>query len=348
MQTMKYLPFLLFIVLTSSLWSQPVITENNFNQYWRKFVNGVATSPSGITEGANGANQTWDYTGQLTPTAYDTLRHTPAHVDPDFIYFPNATGAYFSSYDSSTTFYQVKNDGIYFMSEEGFMGTGTSIKLKMLSFPFTNGTVSKDSFPVEFTTINDDTSGMMPFDSIRVKGYFFSTSTGLGYGTLKYTQGNYPNTLKVKNELKGDLKFEVRLKLTKSWIDASSWIPAEAFSEKSIMFISQDYQDVIMQMNMDTLNQVEEVHYRLGINSSIDKRVNPLQTKMYPNPSHGTVMVEVSEPSDLYIYDLQGRQLFSNKVSGLTSLDISSMPKGIYIYRIQSAEKSSTGKLQIQ
>ena len=255
---MRYLFTLMLSALFFQGIAQPTITSNNFQNPWRKIINAVDFAPSSsVTPGSNGINQTWDYSTLITAKAYDTIQHSPIHVDPDFASYPEATGVSFSSYDSTKTYYQLTSTGLYFIDEGMLMGqSGGNMKMRILSFPFTYGTIAKDSTSIKSAFANDDTSSMLPFDSVRITGMVRTTSTGVGSGTLKVPGLTFPKTVKVKVDFNMDLTFEVRLKLTKSWIDASSFIPSENLNTSNYFFIDENHQDFVMTMTLDTLGAI--------------------------------------------------------------------------------------------
>jgi len=69
---------------------------------------------------------------------------------------------------------------------------------------------------------------------------------------------------------------------------------------------------------------------------------------IYPNPSSGTLTVEASPNSWLYIFDLQGRLVFSKKLyNQYNSLDISTLGNGIFIAKVQNEDAFHVKKLII-
>ncbi len=77
-------------------------------------------------------------------------------------------------------------------------------------------------------------------------------------------------------------------------------------------------------------------------------------TKVYPNPSNGVFNVEIGSVSgspQIYIYNVLGQEVSSSKLNTLqTNINLSSQPKGVYIYKIETTTGSptSTGRIIIQ
>src|SRR5262249_29688404 len=67
---------------------------------------------------------------------------------------------------------------------------------------------------------------------------------------------------------------------------------------------------------------------------------------IFPNPcSDQTTIHFTSDLNDVYVYDLNGRLIASFKnVSGDLKLETQSWNAGIYFLKVESADKSQTGK----
>lgn len=81
---------------------------------------------------------------------------------------------------------------------------------------------------------------------------------------------------------------------------------------------------------------------------------NPSVT-IYPNPSNGKFVIQRSAVSGQWsairIYDVLGQQVYAGSIAnGLSTLDLSNQPKGVYIYKVFSNKNAiiSTGKLVIE
>jgi hypothetical protein len=90
-------------------------------------------------------------------------------------------------------------------------------------------------------------------------------------------------------------------------------------------------------------------------NVNIYSNPDNLKVNMYPNPSSSTVNIEVGIPSQedvsIEIFDLIGRvvlkQTVANTSSFVSSMDISSLPDGIYLVRVIANNQKVVKKLQV-
>lgn len=68
--------------------------------------------------------------------------------------------------------------------------------------------------------------------------------------------------------------------------------------------------------------------------------INGKQVSIYPNPTNGTVTVQIKAEGPITeakaeVYDLQGRMVFAKeKLTEFTSIDITTQPAGNYLLRI--------------
>lgn len=68
--------------------------------------------------------------------------------------------------------------------------------------------------------------------------------------------------------------------------------------------------------------------------------------KVYPNPSDGSIHVSVNQSGTFEVYNIAGTRMFSKTINeGTHPVELSSLPKGIYIYRFHTTEATYTGKI---
>lgn len=85
--------------------------------------------------------------------------------------------------------------------------------------------------------------------------------------------------------------------------------------------------------------------------NSID---NALKFSVYPNPSEGVFTIALSDnsgkPNTVKIYDLSGKNVFEETLSGTVQkqLDLSALPKGIYTLHLSSEKSNGVKKLVIR
>lgn len=73
--------------------------------------------------------------------------------------------------------------------------------------------------------------------------------------------------------------------------------------------------------------------------------------QMYPNPANSTLQVvlpNVESTTQIQIQDLQGKTMFSKQIDDSQTLDISRLPAGMYLIRLQQGSNLHTKKLMIE
>ena len=69
---------------------------------------------------------------------------------------------------------------------------------------------------------------------------------------------------------------------------------------------------------------------------------------VYPNPASGVFIITGAQSSNIYVWDMQGREwIRKNKISEEEKVDISSVPSGLYILKVSKHNLISTKKIQI-
>lgn len=74
-----------------------------------------------------------------------------------------------------------------------------------------------------------------------------------------------------------------------------------------------------------------------------------LQAKLYPNPTTGTLTVELpnGQSGNLELYNLLGQSVFNATINGTATLQMD-LPKGVYIYRIAQDGLEKMGRLVVE
>jgi hypothetical protein len=91
-----------------------------------------------------------------------------------------------------------------------------------------------------------------------------------------------------------------------------------------------------------------EVIYKMGINNLLDNNeVNFSPVRVYPNPSNGTFTVSADKNYRLEIFDLAGRLMKTENVSGMTNVNLS-VPDGTYILRFTNGKDVQVKKLLVK
>jgi len=79
--------------------------------------------------------------------------------------------------------------------------------------------------------------------------------------------------------------------------------------------------------------------------------VEPISFSVGPNPSNGLVTVKMNSnrPAEILVYNLTGATVFSTKITTLeTNIDLGSLPKGIYLFRVNSEGTTAVEKIALR
>lgn len=86
-----------------------------------------------------------------------------------------------------------------------------------------------------------------------------------------------------------------------------------------------------------------------GDEIGLDLISNEIEFNIYPNPANNSIWISVDNLNNtsFEVYDIQGREIIHNTKlnSTLTSLDISNLNKGVYIFKLNTPKSSSIKKL---
>lgn len=69
---------------------------------------------------------------------------------------------------------------------------------------------------------------------------------------------------------------------------------------------------------------------------------------IYPNPVKDVLTVEASEYQNVEVFDLAGRCVISREISGVANIDMSQMPKGVYIVKMNDENGIATRKVVVE
>ncbi len=113
---------------------------------------------------------------------------------------------------------------------------------------------------------------------------------------------------------------------------------------------------LVTTMNPGTLNFDKQVGVLYGIKPNGPLAVQQISenkgVSVYPNPSHGVFNFTLPAGNNLVkVYNVLGQEVLSSSISSTNNkVNLSSQPKGIYIYRIltETGEAISTGRLAIE
>lgn len=86
----------------------------------------------------------------------------------------------------------------------------------------------------------------------------------------------------------------------------------------------------------------DDTTWTVGIGDA-ESRTSNSEFSIYPNPAHNSVTIQTTEPADVCILDAQGRAILTQTIKQsdrrTITLDISSLPRGVYFVRSLGAVK---------
>ena len=351
-----FIPLFLF---SSILSAQLPLTSNSFNFQAGDTVIQIFFSDSVTSPGPAGANQTWDFSF-LQERDRDTAFIKAVSSSTAAAQFPNATiaglqfsasidsgslDAFFSTDTDSFTYWGVYNE----ITNAGITVTQTipySDPEILLTYPLMFMDSLADRFYGEYDAGNN-------FFFARTGGNYHQYD---GYGTLIMPGGiSYDNVIRVK----------IVQTYKDSALDQS--FPLETLYEsENVYFFAQGAQLPYLQYNKFSLtaapNPAVITHsikaYAGDAVVSTAPPLDPDTYTLFPNPSKGISELEIEsdgfEKLKVEIMDLNGRtyavlyQGISRPGSNRYPIDTQTLSPGLYLVKIELAEKRGFVKLQVQ
>ncbi len=119
-------------------------------------------------------------------------------------------------------------------------------------------------------------------------------------------------------------------------IPAYNWLPLTVFSHQTQIHVPAG-SAVVVKFNYQNVTSVND-----------HSKKNKHFLNLYPNPASEkvTIITDMTEPSVISIYNLQGQILMRQKIQqGKTDIDISELAKGVYILRLYSNARTEAGRI---
>ncbi|MDR2235795.1 MAG: T9SS type A sorting domain-containing protein [Chryseobacterium sp.] len=330
---MKKLNFIVCAVAGMMAYAQPSITRTAVDRtnVPVTFRSGDVTGTS-ISAGPAGANMTWNFSAYSGANVVTTNTNAcPGQANcfrfPDANRITKPTEA--EVYDfSSMTDTQAVMLGSYFGPA---MGEGTSTYTDPLieyQFPITYQQQFDDTyqFNVVSAATNTSESGQVSF-------------VADGYGTVITPVGTYSNVMRVK-----------RMRTATQTIPG---FPSATYTNESYQWISQNEGVVLSYaINTSTFNGNTNVSKGLsylvpGSLSTSEVKNGKTDISIYPNPSADTVTFQSKEDlKKMTVSSLDGKTVMTSENS--RTIDISGLPKGVYILHGELKNGTSVSKKVIR
>ena len=110
-------------------------------------------------------------------------------------------------------------------------------------------------------------------------------------------------------------------------------ILADANIDCELIFVDDEVRLVDKSGNVlakETIGNVRKITFAEDVATDLDS-LQPTPIMIYPNPSHDIIHVDGIKPTDLRVFDLQGRMLLTDHGNQIT---VASLPEGTYLLQV--------------
>ena len=335
--------FLTVILLATSslgLLAQPTLTTNSSPLVGFTYSTSQVDLGS-TTEGAAGANVTWDFSSAADTGEVTTFDFVDPSTLTDFSSFPTANLAYagllegveFSAFlRNSATSFELLGSAI--SSPFGNFVIPFSDPMKLFSFPTTFNSTFSDTYRNDFTadlgfaSTTTSTTGTMSYEVD-------------GYGTLITSSGTYNNVLRMK---KYDVSFDSSLTSIGGEEQPATYSENRAMSYEWVVVSNGESIPVFVITTDTTITEFDETYSRSASHSYSDEFTGLENNKaadfmLFPNPTEGKFVATVSNQINrIEICDITGKTVQTyvpdaDKLNDVQEFDITNLPAGIYWIR---------------
>ncbi len=328
------------LLISATSFAQITLTAaNSLPQFGEKYVNHICDT-TGVTPGLAGANITWNFTS-LSTTSIDTAKAQPCGATPNCSLFPGSTYAIVSNstrlipyYIGSTT--KLSQNGYYQAVDSNAV---YSDAMDQLRFPFTYN-----------NTYNDPYSGVIRLGAITAQETGTISVTCDAYGTLQLPGGlTHNNVLRVRT-------FQV-------FKDSTSLFGSPFvlnFELETYTWYKDGYHSPLMTILSSKqvgggLNNKGVSYAPVAILDASQLPSLAASVQVFPNPVSDELNIHYSntaaEPVSISLTDMMGKevaQIVTHPGGTSASYNTASLPRGLYILRLQSGAEVVSRKISVQ
>ena len=350
--------FNLLVFLTQVLVAQQIpIMRNDYNPSPQPgtTMNITRINSGAISQGASGASITWNFAALATENVKTGTFVLP-NATPYSASFPNANiaiaftpGIEYGSYTANYEFFNISNASL---TKNGFVNNAStpiavnySDPKTLMPFPFTFGNAYTDNFAANYTSSTFD---------VNENGTF--TITADGYGTLILPYGTIQNMLRVRivetmtQTITGFDPFEYQIE-TYAWYHPKLVYPFFSITSE---IVNGSPQPSIIARYIQIPGFDDSLPDIVGIPTApIFEGIT-----LYPNPTQGNTQLALtllqSAQTQISLYSMNGQMAQQPVNDFLPSgnyrfdLDVSTLPKGLYLVSITTNSHQQTAKLMVQ
>ena len=346
-KTMKKLS-LLMLVLGSSLYAfaQPTLNLSGMPAIGST-IRTNAVDGTGISPGAAGANQTWDFTAYPDTGAIDSIDFVLPSTTPFYTNFPNSTIAYKVYTDSLNAYGYLKESA----SALELLGTALNDNTSDIISTYTNPQ-SIYTFPSTFNSTSTDTyRSYVDYSAFGATFVSNATTNYLvdGYGTLITTSGTFPNTLRIK-------KREIRTDSTLT--DFGDFVSESRNTTYEYVCVAPQASIGVWSISRDTTAGTfgQPDSYSLNVSHTRGEFVitgmhqPEIATLLaFPNPANEQLLILLPQNALVTLHDLSGRVVLSQEFSvengNMPILETASLPSGTYLMKALGKNYTASGKV---
>jgi hypothetical protein len=347
---MKVFITLFSIMLALSLHAQITLTQSDFPAPTIDYVVSHSGSIDSSLYMANGANQTWDFSG-LTAVSQDTILFespTSSNIPLTYLVFSNpldpthqATVAAGMEVDNGLPMITLENVyNFYKLTSSEWIQVGMGAKINGLPIPVLwNPTDVILNFPANYG--DQDTSYSAYNVNVPSVGYYGENRMRVnnidGYGTLITPYGTF-DALKVTSTL---------------FLHDSIYMDSMGFGfptdriEVEYKWFAHGYQMPVMQVQKRSgMGAGVTITYLDSLRNISVEEMNMNMISAFPNPVENNLFFEIpasSYPLQVEIFDLDGRLCLQAKMEK-SGIDISGLESGFYSVRLSNDQEVFVSK----
>ncbi|MBL7928725.1 MAG: T9SS type A sorting domain-containing protein [Bacteroidia bacterium] len=351
---MKKLLLFSFLFITLETQAQITVTQSTFPVAGTAWLTRSDNRYNMHTiTAASGTAQTWNYANAFVIDDSNAVAFVPPASTPYASNFPNATLAAYDAPNDYATYFIGNTNGFYI---DGFYdGMGTP--------PFQNVNPNPDLliFPVPFTYNNTRNNNakveviQSGTPALKIVLTVIQQFVCDAYGTLTTPVYSNQQVIRVKQtQFTVDTTY-IDVLGNGNWTYVSSNPPSD--SSVTFFFARNAAMPLLMEISAEPAAQTTSISasYYISVLSGINENSsNTGSVSVFPNPvASGVLKFNIDNPSasELFLYDLTGKQVYNTSVSGVNSLTVytSDLAAGSYIYKVTSSDKSliKTGMVMI-
>ena len=323
-----------------------------------------SVSGSAIQIGSAGPNETWDFSA-LQQNDVNIIEYVNPNSTPFGFMHPESN---ICTEDDGQNLYMNKSS--IRVEMVGIDDNQLLNPVTILPLPLTYGMQYSTGAILAFEQIEENSfyhDSLAPFisqfqahtlDSIKLEVTLGSSYNVDGYGDVIIPMGTFP-ALRLYVSSTNTQTFSVYCTDTTMPGTGSNWYPApqqllpsETNSEYFYQWWSNDPAVKFTLVNIDVDefgNNYGHVEFLTNPLTSIEER-NDLEASVYPIPTSYKLIIESksSNLTDLTLFDVMGKLVFSDKFSGTTQIDLTQISKGIYYLHLKTTEGELTKKIIVE